>query len=77
MLRLVDERLVELLDEEPSEVLDDSTAEQLPQPQTEMTHNPMTSADDMVAHMREMIEQGYTNEQIKELHPEIAGFFEG
>ena len=77
LLRLVDERLVELLDEEPSEVLDDSTAEQLPQPQTEMTHNPMTSADDMVAHMREMIEQGYTNEQIKELHPEIAGFFEG
>ena len=77
LLRLVDERLVELLDEEPSEVLDDSTAEQLPQPQTEMTHEPMTSPDDMVAHMREMIEQGYTNEQIKELHPEIAGFFEG
>ena len=77
LLRIVDERLVELLDEEPSEVLDDSTAEQLPQPQTEMTHEPMTSADDMVAHMREMIEQGYTNEQIKELHPEIAGFFEG
>jgi len=26
-------------------------------------------------HMRSMIEQGYTDEQIKELHPEIAKFF--
>jgi hypothetical protein len=25
--------------------------------------------------MREMVEQGYTNEQIIELHPEMAQFF--
>ena len=26
-------------------------------------------------HMREMVEQGYTDEQIKQLHPEIEKFF--
>jgi hypothetical protein len=41
----------------------------------EMTHPPMTSVADLVSHMREMVEQGYTNEQIIELHPEMAQFF--
>jgi hypothetical protein len=31
----------------------------------------------MIAHMRQMIEQGYTNEQIMELHPEIRSLFDG
>jgi hypothetical protein len=35
----------------------------------------MTSPDQMVEHMRAMVEQGYTNEQIMELHPEISEFF--
>jgi cytochrome c-type biogenesis protein CcmH/NrfF len=35
----------------------------------------MENPQDMITHMREMLEQGYTNEQILELHPEIAGFF--
>tara|TARA_X000001382_G_scaffold124649_1_gene109379 strand:- start:328 stop:819 length:492 start_codon:yes stop_codon:yes gene_type:complete len=39
------------------------------------THTPMTSPTQMVEHMKEMVEQGYTTEQILELHPEIAGFF--
>ena len=46
-------------------------------PQTQMTHPPMENPADMVKHMREMIEQGFTNEQILELHPEIKQFFEG
>ena len=41
------------------------------------THTPMTSPTQMVEHMREMVEQGYTTEQILELHPEIQGFFNG
>jgi hypothetical protein len=43
--------------------------------QTQMQHPPMTNPSDMIAHMREMLEQGYTNEQIMELHPEISQFF--
>ena len=43
---------------------------------TTMTHPPMTSVDDMIKHMREMVEQGYTDEQIKQLHPEMAGYFD-
>ena len=72
-MKLLDERLVELLDEDPKEILDNDVN----QPNPELTHEPMTSPDDMIVHIREMIEQGYTNDQIKQLHPEIAGFFEG
>ncbi len=42
---------------------------------TTMQHPRLTSATDMVAHMREMLEQGYSNEQIMELHPEISELF--
>jgi len=40
-----------------------------------ITHDAVTSPDDLVKHMREMIEQGFTDEQIKQLHPEIAELF--
>ena len=42
---------------------------------TTVTHTPMTNPSDMIAHMREMVEQGFTNEQIMELHPDIKEFF--
>ena len=42
---------------------------------TEMVHPTITSSQDLVAHLREMIQQGYTNEQILQLHPELSGFF--
>jgi hypothetical protein len=42
-----------------------------------MTHGPVTDAQDLVTHLREMVEQGYTNEQIMTLHPEIAELFNG
>tara|TARA_R100001510_G_C7594302_1_gene162990 strand:- start:130 stop:837 length:708 start_codon:yes stop_codon:yes gene_type:complete len=41
----------------------------------DMQHPPITSVNDMVMHMREMIEQGYTDEQMLELHPELSILF--
>ena len=42
----------------------------------DMPHPPMENAADMVQHMRDMIREGYTNEQILDIHPEIFQFFE-
>jgi hypothetical protein len=41
----------------------------------QMPHPPMQNPADMVSHIREMMDQGLTNEQILELHPEIQGYF--
>jgi len=54
---------------------EDISENQQPVQQTEMTHPSVTDANTLVAHMREMISEGYTDEQIKELHPEIAQLF--
>ncbi len=43
--------------------------------QTSTTHPPMQDVDTLVAHMRNMINEGYTDDQIKELHPEIKNYF--
>ena len=40
-------------------------------------HMPVTSADDLVTHLREMVEAGYTDEEIKSLHPELGQLFGG
>lgn len=40
-------------------------------------HTPVTNTDDLVAHLREMVLAGYTDEEIKTLHPELAGLFNG
>ena len=40
-------------------------------------HAPVTGLDDMVAHLRQMVEAGYTDEEIKTLHPELASLFRG
>jgi len=40
-----------------------------------VTHAPVTSADDLVTHLREMVEAGYTDEEIKALHPELTQLF--
>ena len=42
---------------------------------TEMTHPEMKNPTELVTHMKEMIEQGYTTEQILQLHPEISRMF--
>ena len=46
------------------------------QPQKQLlTHAPVTSAEDLVQHLRDMVALGYTNEEIQALHPELAGLF--
>jgi len=40
-----------------------------------LIHDPMTDETDMVSHLREMIEQGFSNEEILELHPELSRLF--
>ena len=69
----IDEKIMQVIEPEQNAM----GMEDKPELQTAMTHPPMASVDDMVKHMREMIEQGYTNEQIIELHPEMASFFKG
>ena len=38
-------------------------------------HGTMTSVGEMVSHLREMYSQGYTDEQILALHPELSALF--
>lgn len=40
-------------------------------------HPPVTDLNGLVTHLREMVQQGYTDEQIKQLHPELASLFNG
>ena len=42
-----------------------------------MMHTPVTSPSDLVTHLRDMVNAGYTDEQILELHPELEGLFNG
>jgi hypothetical protein len=43
--------------------------------QTEMTHPRANNPTELVEHMKEMIAQGYTTEQILQLHPELTEMF--
>ena len=40
-----------------------------------MQHPAVANADDLIKHLREMIKTGYTDEEIKNLHPELAQRF--
>ena len=42
-----------------------------------VAHEPVQSPEQLVTHFREMVEQGYTNEQILRLHPELQELFGG
>jgi len=54
------------------------TVEQPSQPKNlDQPHPPMQSKDSLISHMREMIEQGYTDEEIKQVHPEMDSYFNG
>ena len=69
---IIDQKTIEILakDEDELEDMQNQLAD-------DGEHDPMTNPAGMVAHMREMIEQGMTNEEILDLHPEIARFFGG
>ena len=46
------------------------------QPQKDsVVHMPIISAPDMVTHLREMVQAGYTDEEMLALHPEISNLF--
>jgi hypothetical protein len=68
----IDKKLYKTIMEDEAMDIPEQQAQPL---QTEMTHPPLENVNALVTHMREMIEQGYTNEQIVELHPEMAKFF--
>lgn len=62
--------------EEDLQIVIDSMAPKAEIPvDTNMPHPPMLTPGDMVMHMRKMVEQGYSDQQILELHPEIKKFF--
>lgn len=65
---VIDKKLKELLAKDEDELAEMESAEL----QTEMTHPEIKDVNTMVAHIREMIAQGYTDEQIKQLHPELG-----
>ena len=44
-------------------------------PTDTQTHTPMANPAELVQHMRAMVEQGYTDQQILELHPELSEYF--
>lgn len=69
---IIDQKTIEILAKDEDEL--DEMQNQLAD---DGTHDPMTNPAGMVTHMREMIEQGLSNEEILELHPEIARFFGG
>ena len=68
---IIDNKIKELLAKDEEEL---DTMMQQPL-NVDMQHGPMESPQDMIKHMREMVEEGFTNEQIMELHPEIKNFF--
>lgn len=46
------------------------------QPQKDaVVHVPVTSASDLVTHLREMVQAGYTDEEMLALHPELSEMF--
>ena len=64
-----------LLDQKVKELLakdEDEFNEMMANKPAEMTHPPIQNVDQMIAHLRDMISQGYTDEQIKQLHPELG-----
>jgi hypothetical protein len=69
--RIVNYKIKELLAKDQEEYEEMQSTQLNP----EMPHNTMTNNDTLVGHMREMIEQGLTDEQIKNLHPELEKFF--
>jgi hypothetical protein len=70
---IIDQKLMELLakDEDEMEEMQNQMADQ------GLEHDPVTGAGDLVTHLREMIEQGYSNEEILTLHPELSTLFKG
>ena len=70
MLKDIDAKIYETIFEEEFE--EQSVGAMAP---GAMVHGPLTSVGEMVSHLREMYSQGYTDEQILTLHPELSALF--
>jgi len=70
----IDKMILETIVEDEAMV---SEILQTPPSMDVIAHTPVQNVDDLVQHFREMVEQGYTDEQIKQLHPELARLFDG
>tara|TARA_R100000805_G_scaffold16670_1_gene19142 strand:- start:705 stop:1169 length:465 start_codon:yes stop_codon:yes gene_type:complete len=77
IIEKIDKMILETITEKTyDEVKQGMMEEQQAQPlKLDMQHPPMESPEDMIKHMRSMVQEGYTDEQIMELHPEIKQFF--
>jgi len=74
LLEEIDNMLASALVNDEDKLAEIKEAQQTPADMT-TAHTPMKTPEQMVEHMRAMVEQGYTNEQIMELHPEILDYF--
>lgn len=72
-------KLLEAIDNMIADTLIEDDMERqsiLEKPSKDMVqHAPVTSPTDLVTHMREMVESGYSDQEIMDLHPEIAQLF--
>jgi hypothetical protein len=75
----IEKMLLETITEKPYEESKEQFEKEQPATATplkvDMQHPPMENPEDMIQHMRSMMDEGYTNEQILEIHPEIKAFF--
>jgi len=71
----IDKRIYETITEEYYEDMQNYAAPLSEGMTNAEQHPPLGDVDTLVAHMRNMVEEGYTDEQIKQLHPELAALF--
>jgi hypothetical protein len=71
----LDKMIIETVTEESYDDDDDDDDITRGEDVNEIVHPSVGNPDQLVAHLREMIAQGYTDEEIKNLHPELAQLF--
>lgn len=69
--KMIDEKIYETITDELMTKSEDTSDT----PTDTLQHPPVTNQTQLVDHMREMINQNYTTEQILQLHPELAQLF--
>ena len=69
--KMIDEKIYETITDELMTKSEDTSDT----PTDTLQHPPVTNQTQLVDHMREMINQNYTTEQIIQLHPELAQLF--
>ena len=74
LLEEIDNMLASALVKDDDVLAEIKEAQQTPGDMS-MAHLPMKTPKQLIEHMRAMVEQGYTNEQIMELHPELLDYF--